>query len=246
MKRYLWYILLVLGLIVLSSATYFSQIFYFHRNEDTIFYLLQDVAFLPIQILLVTLIVNEILNRREKRILLKKMNMVIGVFFSEVGSGLLRHFSAFDVHVDKVKSVLLIKNNWTNKQFQGVARHFRKWDCAIDSRRGNLEGLRKFLIGKRPFLVGLLENPNLLEHETFTELLWAVFHLTEELAYRQDVVRMPDADTKHIEGDVKRAYLLLVPEWLAYVKHLRDEYPYLFSLVIRTNPFDDGASPEVK
>jgi hypothetical protein len=29
------------------------------------------------------------------------------------------------------------------------------------------------------------------------------------------------------------------------MKHLQDNYPYLFSLAMRTNPFDPKASPEV-
>jgi len=33
---------------------------------------------------------------------------------------------------------------------------------------------------------------------------------------------------------------------LAYMKHLKKEYPYLFSLAVRTNPFDPGASVEVR
>jgi hypothetical protein len=38
---------------------------------------------------------------------------------------------------------------------------------------------------------------------------------------------------------------LLVTEWLSYMRHLSDSYPYLFSLAMRTNPFDPQASPEV-
>jgi hypothetical protein len=42
---------------------------------------------------------------------------------------------------------------------------------------------------------------------------------------------------------MKRAYVLLIGEWLAYVKHLQADYPYIFSLLVRTNPFDANASP---
>jgi len=45
---------------------------------------------------------------------------------------------------------------------------------------------------------------------------------------------------------VKRVYLLLVDEWLAYMEHLKNFFPYLFSLAMRTNPFDRQASPIVK
>jgi len=35
-------------------------------------------------------------------------------------------------------------------------------------------------------------------------------------------------------------------QWLAYMKHLKKEYPYLFSLAVRTNPFDPDVSVAVK
>jgi hypothetical protein len=48
------------------------------------------------------------------------------------------------------------------------------------------------------FLLGLMANPNLLEHESFTDLLWAVFHLTDELTHREDVSALADADLEHL------------------------------------------------
>ena len=119
-------------------------------------------------------------------------------------------------------------------------------DFTIDIHKGNLEELRSFIIGKRSFLLRLLENPNLLEHDEFTELLWAVFHLAEELSHRESVTGLPETDYDHLAGDIKRAYGLLVREWLSYMEHLKSNYPYLFSLAIRTNPFNPQASVEVK
>jgi hypothetical protein len=101
-------------------------------------------------------------------------------------------------------------------------------------------------LGKRDFLLRLLENPNLLEHETFTEHLRAVFHLTEELTSREDLMGLPDTDYAHLSGDIQRAYGLLVHQWLDYMRHLKDNYPYLFSLAMRINPFDQSASPIVR
>lgn len=39
---------------------------------------------------------------------------------------------------------------------------------------------------------------------------------------------------------------LLAREWLGHVEHLQREYPYLFSLAVRTNPFDAQAAVEVR
>ena len=92
----------------------------------------------------------------------------------------------------------------------------------------------------------MLENPTLLEHESFTELLRAVFHLLEELVSRDTLSDLPDTDIDHLSGDIGRVYGLLVGEWLDYMQHLKNNYPYLFSLSMRTNPFDTSTSPVVK
>ena len=108
--------------------------------------------------------------------------------------------------------------------------------------RVDLVLLKGLLLDKRDFLLRLLENPVLLEHQSFTDLLRAVFHLTEELAYRNSVIDLPEADSLHLAGDIKRAYHLIVSEWISYMKYLKNNYPFLFSLAIRTNPFDPTAS----
>jgi hypothetical protein len=246
MKRFKWQIIFGISLIALSAILYLAQIGIFNTPRDTFFYLFQDIAFVPIQVLLVTLIIAQLLSIREKRAMLKKMNMVIGVFFSEVGTGLLKSFPDFDLHYDKIRENLIVTNEWSEQKFSAVKKSLKVYDYKIESRKGHLEDLKGFLIDKREFLLGLLENPNLLEHESFTDLLWAVFHLTEELACRADVKQLPVTDYAHLSGDIKRAYVLLISEWLAYMKHLKDVYPYLFSLAARTNPFDPNASVEVK
>ena len=94
-------------------------------------------------------------------------------------------------------------------------------------------------------MLRLLGNPTLLEHDAFTDLLWAVFHLTEELASRKLFDDIPDSDLKHIHGDIARAYTLLMNQWLEYMKHLNASYPYLFSLAMRKSPFNPQASVTV-
>ena len=115
----------------------------------------------------------------------------------------------------------------------------------MESRPDDLSALKRFLRVKRGFMLGLLENPNLLEHNEFTDLLWAVFHLMEELAARDSFAGLPDSDLEHLCGDITRAYSLLVREWIVYLRHLKLDYPYLFSLAVRTNPLNPEARVEV-
>lgn len=246
MKRLNWQVLLGLYLIILSATFYFIHYAVFRDAHHIFIYLVGDIAFVFIEVLLVTLIIHRLLNTREKRAMLEKMNMVIGAFFSEVGTELLKRFRYSDPGSGKNAGDFIVTSDWSNQKFSDVMERFETHDFEIEVQRENLAELQSFLLEKRSFLLSLLGNANLLEHESFTDLLWAVFHLTEELAHRQDVKQLSDTDYQHIIGDIKRAYTALVSEWLEYMKHLKDSYPYLFSLAVRTNPFDENASPEVK
>ncbi|MDO8588984.1 MAG: hypothetical protein Q7T82_18310 [Armatimonadota bacterium] len=245
MKRFSWHILLAGLLIAVSAAIYAFQIISFRRSDDTLFYMLQDFAFVPIQVLLVTIIVNALLGSRERAALRKKLNMVIGAFYSEVGTHLLKDLSKFDTNVADIHPMVTFGVRWSRRDFTRARGFLREREYAIDCGGGDLKELKVFLANRRGFLLRLLENPNLLEHESFTELLWAVTHLSEELSLRSDVSALPSSDYAHLAGDIKRAYGQLLAQWLAYVEHLKAEYPYLFSVVVRTNPFDPEASPIV-
>jgi hypothetical protein len=177
---------------------------------------------------------------------MKKLNMVIGVFFSEVGNRLIHIFALADLHFEEIHESLIITEKWTREDFLKVAEQVKNGRHGVEISRTDLVTLKIFLIQERDFLVRLLENPTLLEHESFTDLLRAVFHLAEELAYREDLSKSPATDRAHIGGDINRAYHLLVHQWLDYMEYLKVNYPYLFSLAIRTNPFNREISPIVQ
>ena len=246
MKRYRWQILLGVSLILLSAILYSIHYAIFRDAHHIYIYLLGDIAFIPIEVLVVTLIINGLLSQREKRNRLEKMNMVIGSFFSEVGTPLLTYFSDFDPELETIRKHLIVTKNWSDEEFVTVSKRLKNYDYKVEIRKIDMDGLKGFLVSERDFLLRLLENPALLEHETFTELLRAAFHLSEELERRDRVTGLPDSDYEHLTVDVKRAYTLLVQQWLEYMRYLKDNYPYLFSLAMRTNPFDQTASPFVR
>lgn len=244
MKRSIY--LIIAGVFIVSSGLiYFIHYLIFRDVHHIFIYLIGDLAFLPLEVFLVVIVIERVLNNREKQAQQHKLNMVIGAFFSEAGTDLLKYFSAFDNEAFKITQKLVITNDWSEKEFLKICKSVKQHNYDIDSRKGDLGAVKDFLKEKRQFLLNLLENPNLLEHETFTNLLWAVFHLTEELIHRRNLKGLPETDYQHLAGDIKRVYHLLIAEWLDYMRHLKDNYPYLFSLAIRTNPFDANTSVEV-
>lgn len=213
-----------------------------HLEESTLFYL----AYMPLEVIFVTLLLDQLLEMRTRRERLEKLNMVIGVFFSEVGINLLRYFARCDRNIDTICNDLIVSSKSTDQQFLDISKKLKKYDYSVDITQMDMDNLKKFLVSKRSSMVQLMENPTLLEHETFTESLRAVFHLIEELDSRPSLQDLPKSDYVHLSGDMKRAYTQLVSEWLDYMKYLKNKYPYLYSLSMRTNPFDKEASPIVK
>jgi hypothetical protein len=234
------------GLLVLMSAILYLIHYAIFRDTHHIFiYLVGDIAFLPIEVLFVTLIIDRVLSEREKRNRVDKLNMVIGAFFSEMGMQLLGYFSEFDTTCKQIKDCLAPDAGWKRDDFRMAQESVDEYICEIGRDDQQLEKMREFLLSKRNFLLALLENPALMEHETFTDLLWAVFHLTEELKYRYILEDLPDMDHEHLCGDIARAFSLLLREWLVYMEHLKENYPYLYSLAVRMNPLNPEASPIV-
>ncbi len=253
-RKYLsnWRVRLGIALIILAAILYTSNFLLFRDLHETLFYLDIDLAFIPIEALIIVLVLEWIIGEREKRNLLQKMNMVIGSFFSEVGTELLRGISEFDSKTEKIRKKLVMTDKWTKKDFLEASDHIKNYNFNVYIGRDDpdsvhyLQELKEFLVSNRDFMLRLLANPNLLEHDSFTDLLWAVFHLTEELESRNDLTNLPKSDYHHLAGDTERAYSLLVYEWLQYMEHLMENYPYLFSLAIRTNPFNPDASVEIQ
>ena len=246
MKKPSWKLLLGVILIVSSAVLTLIHFVIFKDAHHIVIFLLADIAFLPIEVLLVTIIIHRLLSEREKRARLEKMNMVIGVFFSEVGIELLASISRSDPGLDGIRKELMVTGVWTESEFLRVDQCLQDYEYGVDIGRADLRELKRLLVVKVDFLLRLLENPNLLEHESFTELLWAVFHLADELTRRENLERVPDTDLTHLGNDVKRVYALIGRQWFDYMKHMKNRYPYLFHLAVRTNPFDQTASVIVR
>lgn len=191
-------------------------------------------------------IAEAVLSRREKQERLEKLNMVIGVFFSEVGTTLLRAFARADPNLDEIRGDCAISPSWGAQDFAALQQRLASHPYAVAVEGIDLSWLKAFMTGERAFLLGLLENPMLHEHESFTALLWAVFHLADELSYRDDLSALPASDLAHLATDMERAYAYLGVQWLAYMEHLKAAYPYLFSLAVRTNPFVGEPAPVVR
>lgn len=186
------------------------------------------------------------LARREKQAAVMKLHIVIGLFFSETGTKLLHYCSQADPSLAELERLLPIAGSWEERDFGKARTLLGGHEFVVDVGRIDCVGFRQFLSEQGKLLIRLLETPYMLEHEAFTDLLIAILHLKEELEQRQGFSDLPPSDWQHLAGDIKRVYGQLTLHWLDYMGHLKRHYPFLFSLAVRTNPFNPAASAIVR
>jgi hypothetical protein len=240
--RIVWEIRVIVTLVAVSFVLYMFHLIWFRDLHHIWLWSFTSLAFLPISALFVTLLINRVLSARDKALRLDKLNMLIGLFFSRLGNELLLRFSDADPDDQYLRNHFGSPKPWSRLQPKQAQTILHAHRFGIDITRNELAQMKMFLIPHMDFLMRLMENPNLLEHESFTQLQRAVFHLAEELSYREDLESVSDADIQHLCGDIERVYSLITREWVQYMIFLKRNFPYLFSLAVRMNPLDRSAS----
>lgn len=233
-------IFMCLLLLLLSFFIYFLQIYIFNDTEQTLFYLFQDLAFLPVSVILISYVLQKYSKNKEKEENFRKLQIVVSAFYSELGTNLIRKISGFDKNLVLFNEKIDLKQKIDSKNKKNIFNQIISFQYDMDIESSDLDDLKSFLISKKTYITRMFENPNMLEHSRFLEMLWAVFHLLDELENRDDLNKLPLNDKKHLDNDLKRAYPLLIIEWLEYMTYLNKEYPYLYSLAIRKSPFEEN------
>ena len=240
-------IIMVIAIIII----YGSNILVLKDPEHVISYIWTHLGFIPVDILIVAFVLDEIISKKEKEAMMEKLDMIMSTFFSEVGNDLISQLSSVNKHKADTSYLESIKS-WDDKDYENKLKEIKNINIPFrayvtsEDREEYLTNIRNLLINKREFIVGLLNNPNLLEKEEFSKLLTAILHLDEELEHRPDLSKVTDVDFNHLNGDMERIYNILIHEWIYYLRYLNKHYPYMIALIIRTNPFDANADAYVK
>ena len=240
-------ILMIIAAIIIFGTNYLVL----KDTHSIVSYVWLHIGFIPIDIIIVAFILEDIMSRKEKEAIYEKLDMLISTFFTEIGNELIEEFSSaneFKASTSYLKAI----HNWDDAEYDKQLKKLKNAniDFNVDIEGGKraefLINLRTLLKSKREFLIILINNPQLFEKEVFSGLLISILHLDEELEHRPDLNQITDADFNHLNGDIKRIYSKLIYEWIYYLKYLNTHYPYMISLIIRTNPFDEDADVHIK
>ena len=223
-----------LGLIGLSAVLHLIHLLIFKDLHHLVIYLWGDIAFIPLEVFFITFVLDKFIEKREKDQLKEKANMMVGLFYQELGSALLTMLSRYDGTLDQKKTE--VQANWSEEDYDGLNKYLTAQKLHLNLEKADYAPFRLKIEEKLTLIMNMLTNQALHEHELFTESLMSVFHLLEELNQREGRP-ISDQDRNHLKIDMERVYRNLAAGWVHYLVYLKEAYPYLYASAIRTNPF---------
>lgn len=152
-------------LILLSVALHALHYFIFGDLKHIFVYLLGDIAFIPLEVFLVTLVIDQLLERRDKEKRLKKMHMLIGLYFQELGFNLLRHIVFADENRRDFQGVCAIGQDWKASDFRKLEKWLIERKLEVNPRKMDYDALYDMLSSQKLLMINLISNPTLLEDE---------------------------------------------------------------------------------
>lgn len=241
MKKHKQTILLGIALIGLSVILHGFHYVIFKDLHHIMIFLVADIAFIPLEVFFVSVVLERIIEKRDERQITKKLNMLIGLFYQEVGNYVLTHFVTADEDLAPDEIDAAIDFKWNASKYEQLTRCIMAHKYHVSMPLIDLHELNDKLTTHKALIVNLITNPTIHEHGPFSEVLMSLFHLADELKTRPlDALSKEDMD--HLKVDIDRVYRFLAEEWVAYMSHLQVDYPYLFLTAVKYNPFDKRAS----
>lgn len=234
------------GLIGLSLILHFFHYLIFKDLHHTLIFLVADIAFVPMDVFFTAFVIEKLLDKRETHHKMEKLIIIKGVFYSELGNSLLDEFVKGDKNIDLIKNDAFIKKSWGKEEFKALEKELDEYSYEVNLENLDIKKISDILNKEKDFLISLITNPTLMEHESFSDMIITLMHLREELLdrYFKMECECNCCDKNHIEEDIEDAYRALTYGWVRYMRHLKKEYPKLFLKAMLNNPFDDRSFSE--
>lgn len=237
-------LLKIIILVILTIVFYLIYYIIFGEIHYIITSIAMSIASIPLNMLFTGIIVNCIVDIKDKRKKDKEVDILTGLFFNEIGIEMLDIFTNRDECIEDIRKKALIKKDWAIDKYEELYKIFKNYDSCINVDMNDLRQLKIILDKKSSFILDLLFNPVLDDKEDFTELIVEVLHLRDEINHRFIGNKLEDYEKIYIESDINKLYKLLCQRWVNYMIYLKKYYPQVFIKSLVNSPFDNRNKKE--
>lgn len=227
-------------LLGMSFVLYMINYLMFRDLHHILTFVTEDLAFIPIEVLVTVVIIDRVLEIREKKKKEQKINLLIEVFFEEVGNELLCKIASKDKKCCEIGCIIPRDGEMLEWDYKKIKEAIEQHHGVINFIEDDIDQIYKLLVDNKELFIKFLENPYLMEHDRLTDLLQSVSHFYHEIRFRRKNGAFTKEDMEHLRSDVLRVYKYLSEEWLVYIEYIQKEYPFLFNLAIKNVPFNES------
>ncbi|MGL4991966.1 MAG: hypothetical protein ACRC57_12535 [Sarcina sp.] len=226
---------------IVAITICFYAIYYLvlHNKDDIITSIMDNLISVPFNVLVTGILFDYILNRKTRKIEEEKIDMVIGIFYTEVGNDLLKMMVKADECIEMVRDDLLVTYDWNEENYENAIKTLDEMDYCVDIDKIDVNEMKLFLDKSTPLIIDLLSGNVLKNKIDFTEIVVSVFHLRCECNERMSGSELEQYEKEHLIDDIEVAYKLLAKKWYQYMYILQNEHPQLFVKALINSPFDN-------
>ncbi|WP_449246028.1 hypothetical protein [Desulfarculus baarsii] len=224
-------LLIAAGLVTLSTFLYVAHYFLFDSAHGPAYYadkVFSHIAFLPIHALVLGVIIDGMITFRERQGRKRRLNMFLGIFFRQLGADILAMASGLCQNRDELDAITVVHQQWGARDFRRARQGLAAFRPRMAADEKQVLALLDYLRQREGDILEMTRNPLVLEFEDLYHGLISLFHLIEEIHYRNSDQAFSPGELTHLAKDVGKSLKQLSHLWLIYLEHLKAEHPVLF------------------
>lgn len=219
---------IIFSLGIISVIIYALQLIIFRDPKNTFFYIFQDFAFMPISIAIATFLIGELVDQHVKEERIEKTRMLTSTFYTNLGVYLIEAMLKAADEKEQLGRELALQCD-SDEEVRAAQERIQKMDIHIHLDKACYDRVTDILNQSSTAMLVLASSPVLLEHESFTDMLWGIFHLMDERRIRGEYENLDADDISHLEEDYGRVLNKLISEAVANAVYLQKVYPDFYS-----------------
>ena len=228
---------LILLLLCASALLYAIHYLIFRDLHHLAIFGLHELAFVPLEVILVTLGLDQLVEKTHREEARSKVSIIETLYFNESGGTMLRYLTSFDPDAARLRELLQVTEDWHSSDFRQAIRQLKSYPFLLDLDRIDFFGLHYHLSQRHEYYRSMLENPALTQSEAFTEMIMKIYLLWEELDGRTNLYQLPEKDRSYLAELLHEIYRELTEYWLDNVYNHSIHNRFRLHRAVESNPF---------